>query len=74
MCSSIITICVLHEEDSPEEQNSAGCSSSPWATPGAKGRRRKLKMQKWSLESMFEENRENEEEEKGTDDGEKESQ
>lgn len=31
-------------------------------------------MQKWSLESMFEENRENEEEEKGTDDGEKESQ
>lgn len=31
-------------------------------------------MQKWSLESMFEENGENEEEEKGTDDGEKESQ
>lgn len=41
MCSSIITICVLQEEDSPEEQNSTGCSSSPWATPGAKGRRRK---------------------------------
>lgn len=29
MCSSIITICVPHKEDSPEEQNSAGCSSSP---------------------------------------------
>lgn len=46
MCSSIITICVLHEEDSPEEQNSAGCSSSPWATPGAKGRRRKRRRRK----------------------------
>lgn len=46
MCSSIITICVLHEEDSPEEQNSAGCSSSPWATPGAKGRSRKWRRRK----------------------------
>lgn len=38
MCSSIITICVLHKEDSPEEQKSAGGSSSPPATPGAEGR------------------------------------
>lgn len=46
MCSSIITICVLHKEDSPEEQNSAGCSSFPWATPRAKGRRRKWRRRK----------------------------
>lgn len=46
MCSSIITICVPQEEDSPEEQNSAGCFSSPWATPGARGRRRKWRRRK----------------------------
>ncbi|TNN80215.1 hypothetical protein EYF80_009540 [Liparis tanakae] len=36
------------EEDSPEEQNSTGCSSSssPRATPGAKGRRRKWRRRK----------------------------
>lgn len=47
MCSSIITICVLHKEDSPEEQKSAGCSSSPPATPRAEGRRREVKEKEW---------------------------
>lgn len=45
MCSSIITICVQHEEDSPEEENSAGWSSSPSAMPGAKKRRRRWRWQ-----------------------------
>lgn len=40
MCSSIITICVLHEEDSPEEENSAGCCSPPWAAAGSKKEKR----------------------------------
>lgn len=49
MCSSIITICVLHKEDSPEEQKSAGCSSSPPATPRVEGRRREQR--RWKRRS-----------------------